>query len=193
MLLELARAYQRAGIKPKRTLVFAHFSGEELGLLGSHAFMDHSPFDQSKVVAMVNLDMVGRLGPHGLAIGGIHSSADWLPLLDELGNHGMRILYEGSTTTRSDHAWWYRREIPVLFFFTGIHGDYHRAGDEIDEINIEGLGSIGQLVSDVVWELAAGRTIEWTPSPIGDGIARGLPGSDPATVIREVGEDGQPL
>ena len=193
MVLELARAIQALGIKPKRTLVFAHFSGEELGLLGSHALIEASPFDQGQVVAMVNLDMVGRLGPKGLAIGGIHSSADWMPLLDELGNYGMRILYEGSTTTRSDHAWWYRRDIPVLFFFTGVHADYHRAGDELDEINVEGLGQIGQLVADVVWELASGRKIEWTAPTDGDGIGRGLPGSDPSTIIREVDADGQTI
>ncbi len=193
MLLELARVYQAAGIKPKRTLVFAHFSGEELGLLGSRALIENSPFDQGQVVAMVNLDMVGRLGPRGLAIGGIHSSDDWMPLLDELGNYGMRILYEGSTTTRSDHAWWFRRQIPVLFFFTGVHPDYHRAGDELDEINVEGLGQIGQLVSDLVWELAAGRPIAWGSLAPGEGIGRGLPGADPSTVIREVGEDGSPI
>ncbi|HLT38499.1 MAG TPA: M20/M25/M40 family metallo-hydrolase, partial [Enhygromyxa sp.] len=186
MLLELARAFKATGITPKRTLVFAHFSGEELGLLGSRALIESSPFDQGEVVAMINLDMVGRLGPKGLAIGGIYSSNDWLPLLDELGNYGMKILYEGSTTTRSDHAWWFRRQIPVLFFFTGVHPDYHRAGDELDDINVEGLGKIGQMVSDVVWELAGGRTIEWSGPPSGDGIGRGLPGSDRSTVIREV-------
>ncbi|WP_181234211.1 M20/M25/M40 family metallo-hydrolase [Enhygromyxa salina] len=190
MLLELARAYKQAGITPQRTIVFAHFSGEELGLLGSHAMIEASPFDQGQVVAMVNLDMVGRLGPRGLAIGGLGSSDDWMPLLDELGNYGMEILYEGSTTTRSDHAWWFRRQIPVLFFFTGMHGDYHRAGDEIDEINIEGLGTIGQLVSDVIWELAGGRAITWAEPKQGDGIGRGLPGSDPTTVLRRVDVHG---
>lgn len=190
MLIELARAYKQSGVTPERTIVFAHFSGEELGLLGSHALMQHSPFDQGRVVAMVNLDMVGRLGPRGLAIGGIGSSDDWLPLLDELGNYGMEILYERSTTTRSDHAWWFRKQIPVLFFFTGMHGDYHRAGDELDEINVDGLSSIGQMVSDVVWELAQGRAIEWTAPVGGDGIGRGLPGSDPSTVIKRVAADG---
>jgi Peptidase family M28 len=193
MLLELARAYKQAGITPERTIVFAHFSGEEIGLLGSRALMEHSPFDQSRVVAMVNLDMVGRLGPRGLAVGGIGSSADWMPLLDELGNYDMQILYEGSTTTRSDHAWWFRKQIPVLFFFTGIHGDYHRAGDEIDEINVDGLASIGQMVSDVIWELAGGRSISWTAPASGDGIASGLPGSDPSTVVKHVSEDGSPI
>lgn len=193
MLLELARVYKQAGITPERTIVFAHFSGEEIGLLGSHALMQSSPFDQSRVVAMVNLDMVGRLGPRGLAIGGIGSSADWMPLLDELGNYDMQILYEGSTTTRSDHAWWFRKQIPVLFFFTGMHGDYHRAGDEIDEINVEGLGSIGQLVSDLIWELAGGRSISWTAPTNGDGIGSGLPGSDPSTVVKHVAQDGSPV
>jgi Zn-dependent M28 family amino/carboxypeptidase len=193
MLLELARAYKKAGVTPERTIVFAHFSGEEIGLLGSRALMQHSPFDQSRVVAMVNLDMVGRLGPRGLAIGGIGSSADWMPLLDELGNYDMQILYEGSTTTRSDHAHWFRSQIPVLFFFTGVHGDYHRAGDEIDEINVEGLASIGQMVSDLIWELAGGRAIAWTAPTNGDGIGAGLPGSDPSTVIKRVAADGSPM
>jgi Zn-dependent M28 family amino/carboxypeptidase len=193
MLLELARVYKQAGITPERTIVFAHFSGEEIGLLGSHALMQSSPFDQSRVVAMVNLDMVGRLGPRGLAVGGIGSSADWMPLLDELGNYDMQILYEGSTTTRSDHAWWFRKQIPVLFFFTGMHGDYHRAGDEIDKINVEGLASIGQLVSDVIWELAGGRSISWTAPTQGNGIGSGLPGADPSTVVKHVAEDGSPV
>ena len=190
MLLELARVYKESGVTPERTIVFAHFSGEEIGLLGSRAVMVNSPFDQKRVVAMVNLDMVGRLGPRGLAIGGIGSSNDWMPLLDELGNYDMQILYEGSTTTRSDHAHWFRNQLPVLFFFTGTHGDYHRAGDEIEEINVEGLGSIGQMVSDLVWELASGRSIAWTPPVHGDGIGAGLPGADPATVIKRVNADG---
>jgi hypothetical protein len=193
MLLEVARAYKAMGITPKRTLVFAHFSGEELGLLGSRALIEHSPFDQGEVVAMINLDMVGRLGPRGLFIGGIYSSKEWLPLLDELGNYGMKILYEGNTTTRSDHAWWFRRQIPVLFFFTGVHADYHRAGDELDELNIEGLGKIGQMVSDVTWELVGGRAIQWSAPPNGDGIGRGLPGTDQSTVIRRVAEDGSEI
>ena len=190
MLLELARAYTRAGLEPERTIVFAHFSGEELGLLGSRALIEDSPFDQGKVVAMVNLDMVGRLGPRGLAVGGIGSSAEWMPLLDELGNYGMKILYEGATTSRSDHAHWFRREIPVLYFFTGVHGDYHRAGDEIDEIDAEGLRTVGQMVGDLVWELASGYEIQWRDPPAGMGIGRGLPGSDPASVIKKVDTDG---
>ena len=189
LLLEVARAIQASGIEPERSLVFAHFSGEELGLLGSQALAADAPFDMDAVVAMINLDMIGRLGPAGLAIGGVSTSADWMPLLDELGSYGMPILYEGSTTTRSDHAHWFRRQTPVLFFFTGLHEDYHQAGDELDGVNFEGLASIGQLVGDLVYELAQGRPIAWTPSQLPNGgIGRGLPGSDPATVIKRSAE-----
>ena len=191
MLLELARAIVATGITPERTIVFAHFSGEELGLLGSKALASDERFPMGRVAAMVNLDMVGRLGKQGLAIGGVNTSAQWMPLLDELGNQDMEVLYEGSTTTRSDHAWWFRRDIPVLFFFTGIHGDYHRAGDEVDEIDREGLQTIGGLVGSLIWKLANGYEVEWTPPPAGTtGIGRGLPGSDPTTVIKRIGIDG---
>ncbi|NVB38610.1 M20/M25/M40 family metallo-hydrolase [Pseudenhygromyxa sp. WMMC2535] len=193
MLLDIARAWRASGLTPQRTLIFAHFSGEELGLLGSEALANDPPFDMSEVVAMVNLDMVGRLGPAGLAIGGIYSSEGWMPLLDELGNYGMKILYEGSTTTRSDHAHWFRRQIPVLFFFTGVHGDYHRPGDELDAIEVEGLASIGQLVSDVVWELAGGYELRWGTLEPGEGVGRGLPGVNPDTVVKRVGKDGATL
>jgi Zn-dependent M28 family amino/carboxypeptidase len=191
MLLELAHAYKRLGVQPQRTIVFAHFSGEELGLLGSKALSADPRFPLDKVVAMVNLDMVGRLGSKGLAIGGIHTSDAWMPLLDELGNQGMEILYEGATTTRSDHAWFFRKQIPVLFFFTGLHGDYHRAGDHSDAISKDGIAAIGQLVAELVWELAGEREIRWTTPPEGGGIGRGLPGSDPATVIKRVDADGK--
>lgn len=190
LLMELARIYREAGFAPRRTIVFTHFSGEELGLLGSAALADAAPFEMDKVVAMVNLDMIGRLGPRGLAIGGINSSDQWMPLLDELGNYGMEVLYEASTTTRSDHAHWFRRQTPVLFFFTGMHGDYHRAGDELDEINVEGMAQVGQLVSDLVWELADGYAIEWSGLAPGEGIGRGLPGSNPDSVVKRVAEDG---
>jgi Zn-dependent M28 family amino/carboxypeptidase len=109
--------------------VFTHFAGEELGVLGSKALAEAPPFERKRVVAMLNLDMVGRLGPKGLAIGGLGSSDAWMPLLDKVGSAGIEILYEGSVATRSDHASFYRKDIPVLFFFTGVHSDYHRPGD----------------------------------------------------------------
>ncbi len=186
MVLELARALKRAGIKPRRTLIFTHFAGEELGLFGSKALAQAPPWDKQKVVAMVNLDMVGRLGRKGLAIGGIGSSAQWMQLLDRIGNNGISVLYERAVATRSDHANFYREKIPVLFFFTGIHADYHRAGDHVDKINSEGMKSIGEMVGEVLLALADGYEVEYAEPASGSLLSNALPGADPDTVEKRV-------
>lgn len=184
MLLELARHFQEQ--RPRRTVVFAHFAGEEMGLLGSKALADKPPFPLEKVVAMVNLDMIGRLGPKGLAIGGLVSSDAWMPLLDRLGNAGLTVLYEGSVATRSDHASFYKKNLPVLFFFTGTHADYHRPGDHADKINYDGLVTIGTLVHGVARAVADGLPVPYKAPPAGGGLAPGLPGSNPDTVVKRV-------
>jgi hypothetical protein len=186
MVLEVVRALKDAGVQPRRTVVFTHFAGEELGLFGSKALADNPPWNGRKVVAMVNLDMVGRLGRRGLAIGGIGSSNDWMPMLDEIGNNGMDVVYERSVATRSDHANFYRKEIPVLFFFTGIHSDYHRAGDHTDKINPEGMQSIGQIVGQVMVRLANGYALAYSAPEDGEGLSNGLPGENPDTVEKRV-------
>src|SRR5690606_37049719 len=182
MVLELARAIVASGYRPRRTLLFASFSGEEMGLLGSEALAQNFPLDPSKLVAMVNLDMVGRLSVKGLAIGGISTSAAWMPLLDAAGTKGMEVTYERSVTSRSDHANFFRLGVPVLFFFTGTHSDYHRAGDHVDKINAEGMQQIGDLVMDLALELASGTTIEWREPAEGEGLVGRLPGSDDTTI-----------
>lgn len=186
MVLELARAWRASGRTPRRTIVFTHFAGEELGVLGSTALAEAPPFDLKRVVAMVNLDMVGRLGPKGLAVGGLGSSARWMALLDEVGPAGLEVLYEGSVATRSDHASFYRKEIPVLFFFTGMHSDYHRPGDHADKINLAGMSAIGEIVAGVMVALGDGYQVPWRPAGPEGGLSQGLPGTDPATVIKRV-------
>jgi Zn-dependent M28 family amino/carboxypeptidase len=186
MVLELARALKQRGRAPQRTIVFVNFAGEELGILGSKALAEAPPFDLKRVVAMVNLDMVGRLGPKGLAIGGLGSSDAWMPLLDQVGTEGLEILYESSVATRSDHAAFYRKDIPVLFFFTGVHSDYHRPGDHSDKINLKGMGSIGQIVGGVMLALGDGLAVPWKAPGKDGGLSQGLPGSDPATVLKRV-------
>ena len=184
MLLELARHFKQH--PPRRTVVFTHFAGEELGLLGSKALAERPPFAIDKVVAMINLDMIGRLGPKGLAIGGIVSSDAWMPLLDRVGTAGLAVLYEASVATRSDHASFYRKQVPVLFFFTGTHTDYHRPSDHADKINWDGLMSIGGIVHGVARELADGYAVPYKAPPEGGGLAGGLPGSNPDTVVKRV-------
>ncbi|MBZ5709819.1 M20/M25/M40 family metallo-hydrolase [Nannocystis pusilla] len=191
MLLELARHFQQQ--RPRRTVVFAHFAGEELGLLGSKALAERPPFALDKVVAMVNLDMIGRLGPKGLAIGGLVSSDAWMPLLDRIGNAGLSVLYEGSVATRSDHASFYRKNLPVLFFFTGTHADYHRPGDHSDKINYDGLVAIGTLVHGVTRAVADGLAVPYKAPPAGGGLASGLPGQNPETVVKRVQGSSSPV
>lgn len=184
MVLELARVWKQSGRTPRRTIVFTHFAGEELGILGSKALVANPPFDMSKVVAMVNLDMVGRYGPKGLAIGGLGSSEQWMPLLEEVGTAGLDVLYEGSVATRSDHASFYRKDIPVLFFFTFTHTDYHRPGDTVDKINLGGMLAISEIVGGVMQRLGDGHAVAFNKE--GHGLAQGLPGNDPKTVIKKV-------
>jgi hypothetical protein len=192
MVLEVARAFVDAKYQPDRTIVFAHFAGEELGLHGSRALASRPPaappFEGAEVVAMVNLDMVGRLGKDGLAIGGVGSSDAWMPLLDELGSRDMTVVYERAINSRSDHANFYRNKVPVLFFFTGLHDDYHQAGDHFEAINREGMATIGQLVADLTRALGDGAEVPYAP-PRNDeeGVVSRMPGSDDVSVEKRTG------
>jgi hypothetical protein len=187
MVLEIARALAGSGYQPRRTIVFAHFAGEELGLHGSHAIANDPPelppFRGGRVVAMINLDMVGRLGEPGLAIGGIGSSSAWMEILSNVDEHGMSVVYERAISGRSDHASFYEKDIPILFFFTGVHDDYHRAGDEAAKINLEGMTSIAHMVTDTLQIVADGRPMPFTaPRSPAEGIVPRMPGTDPSTL-----------
>lgn len=189
MVLEVARSYVEAGYRPARSLVFAHFAAEELGLHGSRALArrppDAAPFSDGEVVAMINLDMVGRLGDEGLAVGGLSSSDAWMPLLESVEPEGLLIVYERAINGRSDHANFYREKIPVLFFFTGLHDDYHKPGDHFDKLNREGMAVIGQMVADLTRALADGADLPYTaPRNDDEGVVSRLPGSKKATVER---------
>jgi acetylornithine deacetylase/succinyl-diaminopimelate desuccinylase-like protein len=191
VVMEVARVLA-SGPAPRRTVVFALFSGEEIGLHGSRALADAppnvAPFAGGKIVAMINIDMVGRLGEKGLAIGGVGSSPGWMKLFDEIGTFGIPTLYDRSVTTRSDHANFYRHDIPVVFFFTGTHADYHRPGDEAALINRGGLASIGELTFALVKKLGDGHKIPFAaPATPAEGLVGALPGDNAATVERRVG------
>ena len=164
MVMELARALAEAGVQPRRTLVFAHFAGEELGLLGSEALVknlpDAPPFSDGKIVAMLNMDMVGRYRPDpGLSIGAVKSSPAWRPVLESIDARGLQVVLDDEVNSRSDHASFYRQDIPVLFFFTGLHDDYHRTSDEPELIAQDAMKSIAQIVLDVTLRLADGEAV----------------------------------
>ena len=193
VVVELAQALAESGVTPKRTLVFALFAGEELGLLGSAAMASElpkaTPFDEGKIVAMINIDMVGRLRPElGLAVGGVGSSSGWMPLLDGIDGRGMPIVFDKAVTTRSDHASFYKQDIPVLFFFTHVHDDYHGPGDEMSLINRDGMGTIAHYVLDITRRVADGHALPFTPPGNPDeGLVGALPGDNPKTIVKRVG------
>lgn len=147
-LLELGRLIKKT--KGLRTnYLFIAFSGEESGLLGSKYFTEHPVLPLSKVSYMLNMDMIGRLNDstHVLTIGGYGTSPEWSGLIGSTMNKNIFILHaDSSGTGPSDHTSFYLKNIPVLFFFTGIHPDYHKPTDLADKINYSGELQIIRLI-----------------------------------------------
>ncbi len=155
VVMALARAFAGAGGAP-RTLVFAAFSGEELGLLGSAEYVRRPAVPMDKTVLMANLDMVGRLREGRLYIGGIDSGAGLRPIVTEAArNLSLALELPASPFGPSDHTTFYVAGCPVLFFFTGVHADYHRPSDTWDRINAPGLTTVGTVVARVIAAVAA--------------------------------------
>jgi aminopeptidase YwaD len=143
-LIELARLLKASKYKGNNYLFLA-FSGEELGLFGSKYFVEHPTIDLSKVSYMINMDMVGRLNDssHTLTVGGYGTTPVWGQLYSVTGkkglyHDGLSFRFDSSGTGPSDHTSFYRKDIPVLFYFTGLHADYHKPGDAADKVNYAG-------------------------------------------------------
>lgn len=137
-ILELSKLLTTSKFKNNNYL-FISFSGEELGLFGSKFFVEHPSIDLANANYMINLDMVGRLNDstHGLSIGGYGTSPSWGTLITT-DHKFFKIKFDSSGTGPSDHTSFYRKNIPVLFFFTGLHSDYHKPSDDADKINYAG-------------------------------------------------------
>lgn len=195
VVLEVARVLASRPTPPERTVVFALFAGEELGLLGSRALAasppDAAPWKDGTPVAMVNIDMVGRLRQDpGLLVGGVGSSPQWMSLFETAGWDGMPITFDRSVTTRSDHAAFYKLGMPVIFMFTGVHGDYHAPGDEAAGIDPAGLNKVAGLTLGVIEQIAGGSAIEFAePETPEAGLVPALPGDVEAMIERRVGYD----
>jgi Zn-dependent M28 family amino/carboxypeptidase len=136
-ILELAGHF--AANPPRRTLVFVAFGAEELGTIGSQRYVREPAWPLDRTVTMVNLDMVGRLRER-LTVQGTGSSPAWPALLDSLAAlpDAPELARVPDGVGPSDHASFYVARVPVLFFFTGAHDDYHRPGDDVERI--DGLG-----------------------------------------------------
>ncbi len=137
-LIELGKQLKSSNLKNNNYLFIA-FSGEELGLYGSKYYTENPTIDFTKANYMINMDMVGRLNEstHGLTIGGYGTSPVWGQQLSTNDKY-LKISFDSSGSGPSDHTSFYRKDIPVLFFFTGAHSDYHKPSDDADKINYKG-------------------------------------------------------
>ena len=172
-LLELARIFSADRKNLKRTIVFIAFSGEEEGLLGSNFYVNHPIWPLDKTVAMINMDMIGRMKDNKLIIGGVGTAQEWKPLIKDSQDHmsasrsfttgrGKNIVIgdvfpKPFTLTLnedgygpSDHSSFYSKQIPVLFFFTGTHDDYHKPSDTSDKINYEDEARVVSFIESIV-------------------------------------------
>jgi hypothetical protein len=195
-VLELARIFSAQNPRPRRSIVFATFSGEEEGLLGSNYYVNHPVVPLANTVAMINMDMIGRMKNRSLTIGGMGTATEW-PALVENANlmqgltvstppgsqpagspvaAGMPIVVAANgqpvvhsdpakqfTLTLnadgygpSDHSSFYAKQVPVLFFWTGTHEDYHKPSDTADKINYEDESRILGVVAKIVRSIDAG-------------------------------------
>jgi len=151
-LIELARILKSSKIK-KYNYLFVAFSGEELGLFGSKYYTEHPTIDLSRANFMINMDMIGRLNDSSktVTVSGFGTSPSWSSILTEAGNAKyFTAKFDSSGTGPSDHTSFYRKDIPVLFFFTGLHSDYHRPSDDADKINYTGEYYIVRYISNVI-------------------------------------------
>lgn len=138
----------------KRNVFFIGFSGEEMGVLGSAFYTKHPKVPITQAITMINYDMVGRMQDQTLTIQGTGTSSRWESLVTKYNTDStFKLKFVKDGYGPSDHASFYGEGIPVLFFFTGLHDDYHRPSDDADKINSEGIAQIVSYVSKLAIEI----------------------------------------
>jgi Zn-dependent M28 family amino/carboxypeptidase len=161
VVLEIARAFAEMKVKPARSVVFAWWSGEEVGLLGSKHFVENPTVDLRRVVACLNLDMVGRNDENEIDIEGTGCSPDLRTLFDRVNSRKIfsKISYAvKEVKADTDHFHFYKAGIPAVEFFSGYHADYHKPGDEAEKITKPKLEKVGRFVAISAWELGNSKT-----------------------------------
>ena len=151
-LIELARIFGAQRPKLKRSLVFIAFGGEEEGLLGSNYYVNHPLVPLNNTIAMINMDMIGRMRDSKLSIGGVGTATEWRQVI---GQTDFAITLNDDGFGPSDHSSFYIKQIPVLFFFTGTHNDYHKPSDTFEKINYNDEARILSLVARIVRDVDA--------------------------------------
>ncbi len=195
-MMELARRCAAVKGRQGRRLVFMAFSAEERGLLGSRYYCDRQPlFPLDKTVAMVNLDMVGRLSPDKktgqqdrLIVEGVKTGVGFEELIDKLNEkepYRFLLAKRSGASGYSDHASFYARKVPVMFLWTDTHKDYHRPSDTAEKINVEGMRRITDMAEELVKHFAgtvkrpqyvavSGKTDPSASRPTGKGPTLGV-------------------
>ncbi len=149
-VLELARLLAPRKGQLQRGVLFADFAGEELGLLGSAEWVKEPTLPLDKAVAMINMDMIGRIKVEKVFIGGTGTGATFKELLDEEKSKSpFHFEYSASGYSASDHTSFVGKQIPVLFFFSGLHSDYHKPSDTWDKINAPDAAKLLDFIDDV--------------------------------------------
>lgn len=181
-ILELARSYARAG-ELERGILFLAFAGEEIGLLGSSHWVENPTLPLENAVAMFNFDMVGRIERRKLYVGGVGTAEPLEALVQAAASeHGLRVDKSKSGYSSSDHTSFAAKKIPVLFFFSGLHSDYHKPSDSADKIDgaatVEMLAMARQIIDGVAERAQRLVFVEDTPESGrgqrgGDGEQRG--------------------
>jgi len=156
MIMELARRLASRSDPLPRRVVFIAFSGEERGLLGSRHYVEDPLYPLDQTVAMLNFDMVGRLNDEDeLTVFGVESTPGLRDLVEALGaSQGFNIKANARVAGNSDHAPFFEEGVPVAFFFTGTHKDYHRPSDDVEFVNFEGMARIANMAELVLLDFA---------------------------------------
>lgn len=194
-LLELAQAMSAAKKSLQRSYIFAAFSAEEMGLLGASHYVKNPTSPIENTIAMFNLDMVGRLRDSSLYVQGVGSSPIWKTLVDDANtSFGFNLRLGQDGHGPSDHASFYAKDIPVLFFFTGTHPDYHRPSDTWEKINYDGKKAIAEFVYKIGMLLDGADKPEFTRVQVAAAGMRGRGGMRTVLgVVPDFGEDAEGL
>ena len=149
-LLELARYFAENGMKEPCNFLFIAFGAEELGLQGSRYFVEHPTLPLDRINFMTNMDMIGRYNPErGVGIGGYGTSAAWPGIFEGVKSE-VKFFTDRAGSGGSDHGSFYAKKIPVLFFHTGGHDDYHKPTDDADKIDADAEAAILRIEIDLI-------------------------------------------
>jgi membrane-associated protease RseP (regulator of RpoE activity) len=170
-VIGLARQFAAAG-GSRRTVVFVAFAGEEMGLLGSTQYVRDPAVPLEGTVAMLNMDMIGRLRADRLYVFGVDTGKEFREALERANRDtALQLQFRGDGYGPSDHTPFYAKDRPVLFFFTGPHEDYHRPSDTPEKVNAAGMERVLRLIAGVL------RSVADAPAPVS--FVRAAPSSPP--------------